>query len=98
MAQHRDAVDLGDVDGVPGGVLGDVARLGELGVTGLEHRDRRLEAGLREELERGQHAAVDLVGLDVARARGLEVDARVAQHALLEQRLRHQQDLADREA
>ena len=39
--------------------------------------DRRPQAGGGEELERGQHAAVDLAGADVAAAAVVDVDARV---------------------
>ena len=61
-----------------------------------QRRDRRVQSRDRQELERRQHAAVDLPGLDVlAPARG-EVDPGVAQHLLLELLLGLQQHLPDR--
>ena len=63
----------------------------------LECRDGRVEARVGEVLERGEHAAVDLAGLDVLAPARVDVHARVAQHTLLELLLRQQQHLADRE-
>ena len=67
-------------------------------MAGLEARDRRAQADLGQVGEQREHAAVDLAGLDVVAAAGVDLDALVGQHALLEHRLRQQQDLADREA
>ena len=50
----------------------------------LQRRDGRLEARDGQELEHRQHAPVDLAGLDVAAPAGVDVDAGVAQHLLLE--------------
>ena len=79
VADDRDAVDRRDVDGVAGRVLGDVARGGQVAVAALERGDRRLEARRGEELERREHAAVDLPGLDVAPAAAVDLDARVVE-------------------
>ena len=64
----------------------------------LQARDRRLEAGGGEELERGEHAAVDLPEAHVAAAAAVDLDARVGEDALDQRLLAHQQDLADRRA
>ncbi len=60
VADDRHAVDGGDVDGGARGVLGHVARRGQVAVAAAQGGDRRLEAGGGEVLERGEHAAVDL--------------------------------------
>ena len=96
VAEDRDAVDLRDVDGVARRVLGDVARRGHEPVAAAQRRHRRAHARGGEELERRQHAAVDLAGADVVAAAGVELDARVGEHVLDERLLAHQQDLADR--
>ena len=98
VADDRDAVDHRDVDGVAGGVLGDVARGGEEAVAALHRGDRRLEARGGQELERGEHAAVDRAGADVAGAAGVDVDARVGEHVTAQRVLAHQQDLPERGA
>ena len=64
----------------------------------MQRGDGRVEAGGDEELERGQHAAVDRAGLDVLAAAVVDLDARVGEHALDQRLLAHQQDLADRRA
>ena len=97
VAEDRDAVDLGDVDRVAGRVVRDVAGRRVEAVAALERRDGRRKPRLGEVLERGEHAAVDLAGLDVLAAARVDLDPLVGEHALLEQRLRQQQDLADRE-
>src|SRR3954451_16812461 len=66
-------------------------------LAGLQRGHGRVEPGLREVLERREHAAVDLDALDVVATGRVDLDARVAQDARLEQRLRHQEVLADRE-
>ncbi len=97
VPEDRDAVDLGDVHRVPRGVLGDVARRGEVAVARLEARHRGLEARVGEVLERGKHAPVDRAGADVLPAAGIDLDPLVVEHPALEQRLGHHQDLADRQ-
>src|SRR4051812_28042418 len=97
VAVDRHAVDRRDVDRVAGPVLGHVARRGHLAVARLEAAHGGLEARLGEVGEHDEHAAVDLAGGDVLAAARVDRDARVAQHALGEQRLREQHDLADRE-
>ena len=72
VAEDRDAVDGGDVDGGAGRVLGDVARGGQVAVAALERADGRLQAGGGEELERGEHAAVDRAGADVVAAAAVD--------------------------
>ena len=62
----------------------------------MSERHRRLEAGGDEELERRQHAAVDLAGADVLAPAAVDLDVRVVEHALGERVLVHQQDLPDR--
>ena len=59
----RDVVDLGDVDAGAGGAGGVDAGGAVDAVTALEAGDVRVEAGGRQELDRGQHAAVDQAGL-----------------------------------
>ena len=91
-----DAVDRGDVDRAAGRVLGHVARRRVGAVAAAQRRDRRLQPGGGEELERREHAAVDLAGRDVVAAALVDVDVRVAQDVALERVLAHQHDLADR--
>src|SRR5918993_974697 len=47
-------------------------------------------------IEPGQHAAVDLAGLDVLAPARVDRERRVSEDLLHQGRLRHQQDLADR--
>jgi hypothetical protein len=56
-----------------------------------------VQAGLGEVREHHEHAAVDLAGADVLLAAGVDVDPRVGEDPLREQRLRQQHHLADRE-
>src|SRR6185312_14866607 len=65
-------------------------------VAAVQRADRRLQAAGGEELERGEDAAVDLAGLDVAAAAVVDLDVRAAEDPLLQRLLAHQQDLADR--
>ena len=65
-------------------------------VAAAQRRHGRAHARGGEELERRQHAAVDLAGADVVAPAGVELDARVGEHVLDERFLAHQQDLADR--
>src|SRR5829696_5857789 len=90
VAHDRDAVDARDVDARAHRVVRAVA--------GLEARYGGPQADLGQVLEHRQHAPVDLPGPDVVAAAGVDLDAVVGQDALLEHRLRQQQDLADREA
>ena len=77
-------------------VLGDVARRRQVAVAALERRHRGPQAAVGQELEHGQHAAVDLAALRMSlRPHVVDVDARVVEHALLQLLLGHQQDLAD---
>src|SRR5213593_4094028 len=76
-------------------MLGDVARSGVVAVPALERCDRRLQAGGSQELERREHASIDLPRADVGTPAGVEVDARVRQDASCNRLLRHQQDLPD---
>ena len=69
--------------------------LGVVAVAALERGDGGPQARRRQELERREHAAVDLAGADVVAAARVEVDVRVGQHPAGERLLRHQQDLAD---
>src|SRR3954470_9299690 len=96
MADDRDPVDRRDVDGGAGRVLADVARRSEVAVAAVQRADRRLEAARGEELERREHAAVDVARLDVAAAAGVDPDVRAVEYAPLQRLLAHQQDLADR--
>ena len=84
MARDRDAVDLRDVDGVAAEVLGDVALAGQVGVAAFQRRNRGPETGHLQELERREHAAVDLARLDVLAPAGVDADVRVGEHLLLE--------------
>ena len=79
---------LRDVDGVAGAVLRDVARLREVAVAAAQRADGGAQPRLRQVRERRQHAPVDLPGGMSCAAAGVDVDALVGQHALLEQRLR----------
>jgi hypothetical protein len=96
VAEDRDPVHRGDVDGVARGVLGDVAGRGVETVAALERGHAGLQARLGQVRERREHAAVDLAGADVVTAAAVDLDALIRKHALLEQRLRQQHDLADR--
>jgi hypothetical protein len=62
----------------------------------LHRGDGRGAGRSGEVLERREDAAVDRAGADVVAAAGVDVDARVGEHAALEGLLAHQQDLADR--
>ncbi len=96
VAHDRHAVDRGDVDRRARRVLGHVARGRQVGVAAAQRGDGRLEPGGDEELERGQHAAVDLAAADVRAPAAVDLDVRVGEDALRERLLAHQQDLADR--
>ena len=80
---------------LPRRVLGHVARGRHQRVAALEGGDRGLEARRGEELERREHAAVDVAGLDVAAAAVVDADPRIVEDALLQRLLGHQQDLPD---
>jgi hypothetical protein len=95
VAEDRDAVDLRDVDRVAGGVVGDVAGAREETVAALERGDRWPQAGLRQIGKRRERAPVDLARADVIAPAAVDLDPLVGEDALLEQRLRQQQDLAD---
>ena len=64
-------------------------------VTAAQRADRRLQAAEAQELERGEHAAVDDAGADVAAAAAVDVDARVREDGALQRLLAHHQDLPD---
>src|SRR4051794_17864837 len=68
VAVDVDPVDGGDVDGGARRVLGHVAGGGHVPVPALQRGHGRLEARGGEELERGQHAAVDRARADVGLA------------------------------
>src|SRR4051812_17595339 len=95
VAVDVDAVDRREVDRGAGGVLGHVARRGQVAVTALHRGDGRLQAGGGEELERRKHAAVDRAGADVLAAAVVDRDALVGEHAAGERLLAHEHDLAD---
>ena len=96
MTGDRDPVDGRDRDRVAGRRLGGVGGVGGGHVAAAQRGHGRVQPRDRQELERRQHAPVDLPGLDVlAPARG-EVDPGVAQHLLLELLLGLQQHLSDR--
>src|SRR5829696_8712057 len=96
VAQDRDAVDGRDVDRGARGVLGDVARRGQVAVAAAQRGDRRLQARGGEVLEGREHAPVDLARADVRGAAAVDADAGVVDDALDQRLLAHQQDLADR--
>src|SRR4051812_2073583 len=96
VADDRDPVDRGDVDGVARRVLADVARRREVAVAAVQRADGRLQTAGGEELERREDAAVDVSGLDVAPAAVVDLDVRAVEDPLLQRLLAHQQDLADR--
>ena len=98
VSEHRDAVDLGDVDRVARGVLGDVARGRVDGVAALQRGDGEPVALGDQVLHQRQDAAVDLARGDVLAAARVDLEPRVGEHALDQLRLRHQQHLADRGA
>src|SRR5207249_2146916 len=83
VAEDRDVVDLCDVDRVAGGVLRHVPRRGQIAVTAFERGDGRVQSRRDEELERGEHASVDLARADVVAAARIDVDVRVGQGTLL---------------
>jgi hypothetical protein len=65
-------------------------------VAAVQRADRGLQAAGGQELHRGQHAAVDAAGLDVAPPALVDLDVGVVEHALLQGLLAHEQQLADR--
>src|SRR6185436_14006501 len=88
--------DRGDVDRGAGRVLADVARRRQVAVAAVQRADRRLQAAVGEELERGEHPAIDVARLYVAPAAAVDLDRGAVEDALLQRLLAHQQDLADR--
>src|SRR5439155_7642027 len=96
MAGDRGAVYRRYVDGVARGVLGDVPAGGVEAVAALQRGDRRLQARGDEELDRREHAPVDLAAADVDAPALVDGHVRVGKHSPCQGVLGHQEDLADR--